>query len=78
MHVFIAIEESAPRRNGRHRTRSFGGLSSYPAVPPRWDDDFCETELEVDRDSVMIHHVARVEVDTEPYSVRRHRDEKQG
>lgn len=53
-------------------------LSIHPAEPPRWDDDFRQAALEVDRDSViLVHHVTWVEVNTTPHFVRRYRDEKQ-
>ncbi|MGU7816475.1 hypothetical protein [Burkholderia sp. AW49-1] len=50
-------------------------LSTHPAKPSRWDDDFREPALEVECDSVKIHHVNSVEVNTTPYLVHRHRFE---
>lgn len=52
-----------------------GILSSHPVEPPRWDDDFREATLKVEPDSVEVHHVVSVAVNTTPYSVHRYRDE---
>ncbi|WP_009909921.1 RES family NAD+ phosphorylase [Burkholderia thailandensis] len=51
-------------------------LSTHPAKPSRWDDDFREPALEIECDSVKIHHVNSVEVHTTPFPVHRHRLEK--
>ncbi len=50
-----------------------GIVARHLATPPRHDDDVREPALRVDATSVMVHQVARVEVNTTPFSVHRHR-----
>jgi RES domain-containing protein len=63
-----ALAEPAPKQSG-----SDGGilaaLSDYPVEPPCRDADFREAALEIDRDSVKVHHVNSVKVNTTSYSV---------
>ncbi|WP_186190534.1 RES family NAD+ phosphorylase [Burkholderia gladioli] len=70
-----ALPERAPKQSGADGG-IFAALSDYPAEPPRWDADFREAALEVDRDSVKVHHVNSVKVNTTSYSVHRFRFEK--
>lgn len=54
----------------------WGILPCHPAEPPHWDDDFRESALEVELNTVEVHQVASVAVNTTRYSVHRYRYEK--
>jgi hypothetical protein len=66
---------SEPQQPG-HDEGIFATLLRDPAEPSRWDDDFREAALEVEGDSVTVHHVDSVKINSTSYSVRRFRLEK--
>jgi len=39
-------------------------LMREPCTPPRWDGDYRDATLEVDRGSMKVHHVTWVDVNT--------------
>ncbi|MBN3777022.1 RES family NAD+ phosphorylase [Burkholderia sp. Ac-20345] len=78
--IDYSVLEEMPPQPVPKRSDSDGGildtLSEYSAEPPRWDDDFREAALEIERDSVKVHHVNSVKVSTTSYSVHHFRVEK--
>ncbi len=53
----------------------FGGGLSFP--PPRYDDDLRTATLRLNTETVEVHHIKSIRVETTPFSVPRHRKAKQ-
>ena len=66
--IDYSVLEEVPPQPAPNQSGSDEGilatLSGRPAESPRWVDDFREAALEIDRDSVKVHHVNSVKVNS--------------
>ncbi|AXV74046.1 hypothetical protein CJO75_12630 [Ralstonia solanacearum] len=74
--VLELVPPQPAQNQSAHDEVALGILSSHPAESPYWSDDSREATLKVEPDTIEVHHVASVTVNSSPYAVHRHRHEK--
>lgn len=77
--VHYSVSETVPppeAPKADDKDEGFLGTLLHHSPPPDPDDDYRQETLRLVTDSVEVHHVTWVKVNTEPHSVHRYRSEK--